>query len=304
VYVQAREGHALVETGDNLGAMTSELKPSEYMKEFVSGGPKNYTYKTVHATTGERKTVCKIRGITLNYSTSQLVNFEVIKDMVLNETKMRNVTVHTEKTIKRKRNAGEGIVYIITEPEDKMYRISFFKRRRLADNIRSRSGINRVSEGQRSAFTARPSMDNDLKFKHPFSCIVSGPSGSGKTSFFRRFLRNRRDLCTEPYFDGGVVWCYGEKSAVPSHLPAYIRINEGVPDDFGSANGEPSLVILDDLLTDVYSKQVCEMFRPGSNHSNISVILITQNLFHQGWFCRDISLNAHYIVAFKKVRDK
>jgi len=147
-------------------------------------------------------------------------------------------------------------------------------------------------------------MDDDLKFRHPFSCIVSGPSGSGKTSFVRRFLKNLPHLCTEPIFAGGVVWCYGEKSAVPSHLPAYIRIHEGVPEDFGSANGEPSLVILDDLLTDVYSKQVCELFTRGSHHRNISVILITQNLFHQGRFCRDISLNAHYIVAFKNVRDK
>ena len=155
-----------------------------------------------------------------------------------------------------------------------------------------------------SAFTARPSMDDDLKFKHPFSCIVSGPSGSGKTSFVRRFLQNRRDLCTEPIFAGGIVWCYGEKSAVPSDLPANYRIHEGVPEDFGNANADPSLVILDDLLTDVYSKQVCELFTRGSHHRNLSVILITQNLFHQGRFCRDISLNANYIVAFKNIRDK
>ena len=147
-------------------------------------------------------------------------------------------------------------------------------------------------------------MDDDLKFKHPFSCIVSGPSGSGKTSFVRRFLENLRDLCTESKFSGGVSWCYGEKSAVPSHLHADIRIHEGVPEDFDSANKEPSLVILDDLLTDVYSKQVCELFTRGSHHRNLSVILITQNLFHQGRYCRDISLNAHYIVAFKNVRDK
>ena len=75
-------------------------------------------------------------------------------------------------------------------------------------------------------------------------------------------------------------------------------------EDLGSASGERSLVILDDLLNYVYSKQVCELFTRGSHHRNISVILITQNLFHQGRFCRDISLNAHYIVAFKNVRDK
>ena len=91
---------------------------------------------------------------------------------------------------------------------------------------------------------------------------------------------------------------------MPSHLPASYRIHEGVPEDYGSANGELSLVILDDLLTDVYSKQVCELFTQCSHHRNLSVILITHNLFHQGSFCRDISLNAHYIVAFKNVREK
>ena len=34
------------------------------------------------------------------------------------------------------------------------------------------------------------------------------------------------------------------------------------------------------------------------------MILITQNLFHQGQFCRDISLNAKYLVQLKTVRDK
>ena len=38
-------------------------------------------------------------------------------------------------------------------------------------------------------------------------------------------------------------------------VTANIRINEGVPEDFDNANGEPCLVILDDLLNDVYSKQ-------------------------------------------------
>ena len=149
-------------------------------------------------------------------------------------------------------------------------------------------------------------MRDDLKFRHPFSCIVSGPSGSGKSSFVIRFLQNLRHLCTEPSFGGGIVWCYDEKSAVPSHhkLTTNVRYNEGVTEDFGSANGEPCLVILDDLLTDVYSKQVCELFTRGNHHRNISVILITQNLFHQGRFCRDISINAHYIVELKNVRQE
>jgi len=77
--------------------MTSKLKPSEFIEEFVSAGPTNYAYKTVHTPKGERKAVFKIRAITMNYSTTKLVEFEVIKEMVLKRTEMRHVSVHTEE---------------------------------------------------------------------------------------------------------------------------------------------------------------------------------------------------------------
>jgi hypothetical protein len=128
--VQPSDEAPLVETGDCLGAMTSELKPSEYIEEFVSGGPKNYAYRIVDSGTNKRKTICKVRGITLNYNASHFVNFDRIRDMILGQEE--SVTVHTEHKIKRKRKSG-GMVSIITEPEDKIYRISFFKRRRLHD---------------------------------------------------------------------------------------------------------------------------------------------------------------------------
>jgi len=70
MFVKPRDEPALVETGDNLGAMTSELKPSQFIEEYVSGGPKNYAYKIFDSATGERKTVCKVGGITLNYNAS------------------------------------------------------------------------------------------------------------------------------------------------------------------------------------------------------------------------------------------
>ena len=114
-----------------MGDMTSELLNTEYSSEFFSGGPKNYAYGVIDTVTGRANTVCKFRGITLNYSAKQLVNFDVIMDRVLETGAEPTVTVHTEK-IKRKRKGGT--VAIVTEPEDKTYRISFFKRRSLADN--------------------------------------------------------------------------------------------------------------------------------------------------------------------------
>jgi GTPase SAR1 family protein len=57
-------------------------------------------------------------------------------------------------------------------------------------------------------------MSDDLKFKHPFTSIVSGPTGSGKSSFCMGFLQNLYS-CTEQNFDGGIIWCYSESTAVP-----------------------------------------------------------------------------------------
>ena len=50
--------------------------------------------------------MCKIRGIILNYKASQLINFEKIREMILNKDDKEMVTVRTEKTIKRKRDEG------------------------------------------------------------------------------------------------------------------------------------------------------------------------------------------------------
>jgi hypothetical protein len=52
------------------------------------------------------------------------------------------------------------------------------------------------------------------------------------------------------------VWCYGEKNAKlsPQSLSGKrIEYSEGVPEDFKKEGGRPALIILDDLLTEVYS---------------------------------------------------
>jgi hypothetical protein len=130
-------------------------------------------------------------------------------------------------------------------------------------------------------------MIGDLKFKHPFTCIISGPTGSGKSTFSIQFLKHIDLLCTEPNFDGGIIWCYSEKTAVPtkqlSELKKNIQFQEGLSDNFGNPNGKPSLIILDDLLNQVYSKDVCDLFTKGSHHRNISLLLVLQKLIPSGY---------------------
>jgi hypothetical protein len=131
IYLQKKSEPPTIECGDNLGDMQDELKPGEYNEKFVSGGPKNYAYRVVNEK-DVTKTVCKVGGINLNYNTSKVVNFDVIRKIDLKGGPRDVVTVHTDKKIKRKRNGGG--VSIVTEPEVKIYRISFLKRRRLSYN--------------------------------------------------------------------------------------------------------------------------------------------------------------------------
>jgi len=61
------------------------------------------------------------------------VNFEKIKDMILSKKDDETVIVRTENKIKRKK--VDGGVHLISEPEDRKYRVSFLKRLRLDDNM-------------------------------------------------------------------------------------------------------------------------------------------------------------------------
>ena len=64
-------------TGPYLGELTDELK-GDHITTFISGGPKNYCYRT-----NTDKVETKIRGITLNCSALEKVNFDVIRLKVL-----------------------------------------------------------------------------------------------------------------------------------------------------------------------------------------------------------------------------
>ena len=72
--------------------------------------------------------------------------------------------------------------------------------------------------------------------------------------------------------------------------------HRGIP-EFEEASDGPKLAALDDLLNEVYSSDVCDLFTKGCHHTNVSVILITRDA------SAGTSLNAKYLV-FKNVRDK
>ncbi|KAJ8665739.1 hypothetical protein QAD02_007401 [Eretmocerus hayati] len=74
-------------TGCFLGDLTNELEaygPDSYIEKFASGGPKFFAH-VVCKSDGEEVEVCKVKEITLNYETKELINYNWLRSYIQGE---------------------------------------------------------------------------------------------------------------------------------------------------------------------------------------------------------------------------
>lgn len=137
----------------------------------------------------------------------------------------------------------------------------------------------------------------DVRWKHPFTCLIAGPSGSGKTHFVIQFISKISNLMVP--VPNEIVWCYSEWQSSYEGVSGVV-FQEGLPQRW--EGDKKRLVILDDLMSEA-DDRVTKMFTKESHHRNMSVMFLVQNLFGKNKEQRTISLNSHYIVVFKNPRD-
>ena len=146
----------------------------------------------------------------------------------------------------------------------------------------------------------------DFKFKHPFACMLAGPSQSGKSTLLAKILESNQSLITPA--PNKIVYCYARWSDGFNKLKTItppILFHEGLPDIDQFSVHDNNVIVLDDLMSQVEKdKTMLELFTTDSHHSNISVFLITKNLFSQGKYSRTISLNCQYLFILNNPRDK
>ncbi|CAC5397933.1 unnamed protein product [Mytilus coruscus] len=117
IYV-SKKGKPEPPLGNYLGELTSEIPADEeYIVEFVSGGPKNYAYRTLKSET------CKVKGFTLNFTNSNIVNFNSVKDMITCNRDMCKALTNPTK-ICRLPNQRK----IFSREEKKKYKFTYDKR--------------------------------------------------------------------------------------------------------------------------------------------------------------------------------
>lgn len=116
IYVQPPHEPEILTTGPLLGDLTDELKPGTFIKSFISTGPKSYSYKLSNG-----ETCIKIKGITLNYQTSEVLNYKAMRNVLLT-----NKQIKTPLRTQFKRDRLRGRIF--NASEDKTFKVVFTKR--------------------------------------------------------------------------------------------------------------------------------------------------------------------------------
>ena len=105
-----------------------------------------------------------------------------------------------------------------------------------------------------------------------------------------------------------IIWCYTKQQPdllnKLTEIPSTIEYAQGIPSEVDSMfdRSVNNLIILNDMMGEAtQNKRISQLFTR-VRHDNLSVIYLTQNLFHKKQ--REIILNFDYIVIFKNPKDK
>lgn len=148
-----------------------------------------------------------------------------------------------------------------------------------------------------------------FNFKHPCTIIISGPSGSGKTQLLLKILHHDliqpspvRTIFVFSEWQAGFEELRHDQHSAGRSIEF---LHDEIPSLDKFSNDERNLLIIDDQMEKAKDSKVVEkFFTQGSHHRNLTVVLITQNLYPKGKAMRTASLNAMYTIIFRNPRDK
>jgi predicted kinase len=135
---------------------------------------------------------------------------------------------------------------------------------------------------------------------------IVGPSGSGKTLFVCKLLQNN-NLFVNKFKN--IYWHQGgggESGVTKSELcKLKIKLINGFDKNWMNRLQKGDVIVIDDLYQESNKEtDFNNLFTKISRHREVTVIFITQNLFHQGGQHRTRNLNVQYLTLFKNPRDQ
>ena len=145
----------------------------------------------------------------------------------------------------------------------------------------------------------------DLRLKKNFKIFLSGPSGCGKTTFISDLITNLDQISVDP--PKKVIYFYKEWQTKFTDMEQTLGVNFIEDNDMIVEQikdfSVPALVIFDDMLNSENLKAVAQLFTVFGRHLNLCLAFLTQRLFNNNEFFRQISQNSDYIGVFKNPRN-
>lgn len=148
----------------------------------------------------------------------------------------------------------------------------------------------------------------DLRLENGAIFQIVGPSGSGKSHFTCQLLQTRhifKNPTRKIYWHQGIEQ---DESGDTGHLFKKLKnckVIKGFDNGWMRRPKKHDVIVIDDLFSEANSqKGFNDLFTKIARHSEVTVIFITQNMFHQGGAHRTRNLNVHYLVLFKNPRDR
>jgi hypothetical protein len=148
----------------------------------------------------------------------------------------------------------------------------------------------------------------DWRLKAPFTMVISGMSQSGKSTLTGNILARRNEIIVteDDRLINRVMYCYTEHqpkffSELERRVPG-IQFHKGLPEEYADGTDAPSIVILDDLMSEASkSDDACAAFTRTSHHRNVCIIMLIQNFFFKN--LKSLTGNCQYLTIMKNPRD-
>ena len=145
----------------------------------------------------------------------------------------------------------------------------------------------------------------DIRLKKNFKLFLSGPSGSGKTTFIIDLIRNVKEIAKDP--PEMIIYYFKEWQSKFDDLSNKLNVqffkeHDMIIEQVSQLTGS-ALVIFDDMLNSQNLKTIAKLYTVHGRHLDLSLAFLSQRLFKNDEFFRQISQNSDYMIIFKNPRN-
>ena len=146
----------------------------------------------------------------------------------------------------------------------------------------------------------------DIRLKENFKLFISGPSRCGKTFFVADLLQNIQTFAKQP--PSLVIYIYkvwqSKFDEMNNVVHIFLEDQKDIVDKIKEyATGAPILIVFDDMINSSSLSELAPLFTVDARHMNMSLVFLTQRMFVNDEYFRQISQNCDYFIIFKNPRN-